>query len=98
MLATARTLLGRPHVLLLDEPLEGLAPVICDELMEAFGRLATGASPTIIIVEQQIERLLDFVDVVVVLERGRIMWRGPASEIMTDYSLIERYVGVALRS
>ncbi|MBR1235879.1 ABC transporter ATP-binding protein [Bradyrhizobium sp. AUGA SZCCT0182] len=98
MLSTARTLLGRPHVLLLDEPLEGLAPVICDELMEAFNRLTTDESPIIIIVEQQIERVLDFVDTAVLLERGRIAWAGSTSELLTKDSLIERYVGVGLRS
>jgi len=98
MLSTARTLLGRPGVLLLDEPLEGLAPVICDELMEAFNRLAADASLIIIIVEQQIERVLDFVDTVVLLERGKIAWAGSASELRTKDGLIERYVGVGLRS
>ena len=98
MLSTARTLLGRPGVLLLDEPLEGLAPVICDDLMEAFNRLAADASPIIIIVEQQIERVLDFVDTVVLLERGTVAWAGSASELRGTDGLIERYVGVGLRS
>jgi branched-chain amino acid transport system ATP-binding protein len=62
MLSTARSLLGRPDVLLLDEPLEGLAPVICNELMEAFNHLAMDTSLIIILVERQIERVLDFVD------------------------------------
>jgi branched-chain amino acid transport system ATP-binding protein len=98
MLSTARTLLGRPDVLLMDEPLEGLAPVICDELMEAFNRLVTDAAPIIIIVEQQVERVLDFVDTVVLLERGRTAWAGSASELRAKGELVERYVGVGLRS
>ena len=72
MLSTARAILGQPSVLLLDEPLEGLAPVICDELMASFRELAAAGRMTILIVEQQIERALDFADDVVILERGRI--------------------------
>lgn len=98
MLSTARTLLGRPDVLLLDEPLEGLAPVICDELMEAFNRLTTDASPIIIVVEQQIQRVLEFVETVVLLERGMIAWKGSADELRAKEGLIERYIGVGLRS
>ena len=52
MLSTARTILGRPTVLLLDEPLEGLAPVICEELMKAFSELASTGNMTIVLVEQ----------------------------------------------
>ncbi len=55
MLSTARTILGRPSVLMLDEPLEGLAPVICDELMAALVRLASGGEMTILLVEQRIQ-------------------------------------------
>jgi ABC-type branched-subunit amino acid transport system ATPase component len=62
MLSTARTILGKPTVLLLDEPLEGLAPVICDELMAAFSQLASSGEMTIVLVEQRIQSALDFAD------------------------------------
>jgi branched-chain amino acid transport system ATP-binding protein len=80
MLSLARTLLGKPTVLLLDEPLEGLAPVICDQLMETIVKLAQSGEMTVVLVEQQIERALDFADDVLVVERGRIVWRGQAAE------------------
>ncbi len=70
MLSTARAILGAPRVLLLDEPLEGLAPVICDELMATLSRLVTDRHMTIIMVEQQIERALGFAEDVLLLERG----------------------------
>src|SRR5690606_3440806 len=55
MLSTARTILGQPTVLLLDEPLEGLAPVICEELMAVFTALAETKAMTILLVEQRIK-------------------------------------------
>jgi branched-chain amino acid transport system ATP-binding protein len=94
MLSMARTLLGRPSVLLLDEPLEGLAPVICDELMVMLIRLAATGDTTIILVEQQIERALDFASDVVVMERGRISWSGAPEVLRADRALGERLVGV----
>jgi branched-chain amino acid transport system ATP-binding protein len=94
MLSTARTILGRPSVLLLDEPLEGLAPVICEELMAAFTRLAAGGEMTILLVEQRIESALDFADSILILERGRIVWQGTSAELRSDHGLVERYIGV----
>ena len=94
MLATARTILGQPSVLLLDEPLEGLAPVICDMLMEAFTRLAGSGAMTILFVEQRLESALDFAEEVVILERGRIVWSGKPDALRADAETLERYVGV----
>ncbi|MCO5090023.1 ABC transporter ATP-binding protein [Bosea sp. (in: a-proteobacteria)] len=94
MLATARTILGQPSVLLLDEPLEGLAPIICDMLMEAFARLAASGATTILLVEQRLESALAFAEAVVILERGRIVWSGSPGALRADAELIERHLGV----
>jgi branched-chain amino acid transport system ATP-binding protein len=94
MLSTARTILGRPSVLLLDEPLEGLAPVICEELMDALSRLAESRATTILLVEQRIQTALDFADRVVVLERGRLAWEGAATALAADRNTIDRLLGV----
>ncbi|MDF2811639.1 MAG: ATP-binding cassette protein [Microvirga sp.] len=94
MLSTARAILGRPSVLLLDEPLEGLAPVICDELMAAFTRLASSGDMTILLVEQRLEAALAFADNVLILERGRVVWKGSSAELRADDRLIEDYIGV----
>lgn len=96
MLSLARTLLGKPTVLLLDEPLEGLAPVICDQLMETIVKLAQSGEMTVVLVEQQIERALDFADDVLVVERGRIVWRGQAAEFRADRELADRLLGVGI--
>ena len=96
MLSMARTLLGKPRVLLLDEPLEGLAPVICDELMRMISRLAGSGEVTVVLVEQQIERALDFADRVLILERGRQAWQGPSTELRSDRALVDRLLGVGI--
>jgi branched-chain amino acid transport system ATP-binding protein len=97
MLSMARTLLGKPSILLLDEPLEGLAPVICDELMRMISRLAGSGEVTVILVEQQIERALDFADRVLILERGRQAWQGPSTELRSDRAMVDRLLGVGIR-
>ena len=94
MLSTARTILGQPSVLLLDEPLEGLAPVICEELMAAFGKLAASGDMTILLVEQRIQSALDFADEVIILERGRIAWTGTPGALSADQQTIETLLGV----
>jgi branched-chain amino acid transport system ATP-binding protein len=96
MLSMARTLLGKPSILLLDEPLEGLAPVICDELMRMISRLAGSGEVTVILVEQQIERALDFADRVLILERGRQAWQGPSTDLRSDRALVDRLLGVGI--
>jgi branched-chain amino acid transport system ATP-binding protein len=96
MLSTARAILGRPMLLLLDEPLEGLAPKTCDELMASLSALAADRSMTIVLVEQQIERATDFADNVLLLERGRVAWFGSARELRARPELVDRHVGVAL--
>ncbi|MFI0844883.1 ABC transporter ATP-binding protein [Mesorhizobium sp. IMUNJ 23232] len=94
MLSTARTILGRPTVLLLDEPLEGLAPVICEELMVAFTRLASTGEMTILLVEQRIESALAFADRVIILERGRVAWAGTPADLSAEPETVERLLGV----
>lgn len=94
MLSTARTILGKPAVLLLDEPLEGLAPVICDELMAAFSDLAATKAMTILLVEQRIKAALDFADSVIILERGRVAWTGTPEELSAQPETVERLLGV----
>lgn len=92
MLSVARALLGQPSVLLLDEPLEGLAPVICDQLMQVL----TTLKMTIILVEQQVDRALDFAEQVIFLERGRVMHQGAVADVRNDHALTERFLGVDL--
>jgi branched-chain amino acid transport system ATP-binding protein len=94
MLSTARSILGQPSVLLLDEPLEGLAPVICEELMAAFSQLAQSGDMTILLVEQRIRSALDFADRVIIMERGRIAWSGTPQALTNDHDTVDRLLGV----
>lgn len=95
MLSIARTLMGQPRVLLLDEPLEGLAPVICDMLMRVFEQLAA-AGLTIVLVEQHADLALAFADNVIILDNGEIVHEGPAQAIRNDPDLLNRHIGVGL--
>ena len=96
MLAIARTLMGRPSLLMLDEPLEGLAPVICDMLMGVFERLAADGRTTIILVEQHAEMAVAFADRVVILDTGKIAYQGTRAEVQADPAILDRFVGVGL--
>jgi branched-chain amino acid transport system ATP-binding protein len=94
MLTTARTILGKPTVLLLDEPLEGLAPVICEELVLVFSQLAKGGEMTILLIEQRIQAALNFADYVYILERGKIVWQGSSIALQQQSEVVERLLGV----
>ena len=94
MLSTARAILGAPTVLLLDEPLEGLAPAVCDQVMDAMVALADSGRMTVVLVEQQVERALAFADAALLMERGRIAWAGSAAELRTRPDLVQKHVGV----
>ena len=96
MLSVARALLGQPRLLLLDEPLEGLAPLIRQELLAAFTRMSTDAGITVVIVEQQVQEALGFADRALVLERGTVAHAAPATELRHDTATLERLVGMAV--
>ncbi|MDE3028999.1 MAG: ABC transporter ATP-binding protein [Paracoccaceae bacterium] len=98
MLAIARTLMGRPSLLMLDEPLEGLAPVICEMLMGVFERLAADGRTTIILVEQHAEMAVAFADRVVILDTGKIAFQGARAEVQADPAILDRFVGVGLNA
>lgn len=94
MLSIARTLMADPKVLMLDEPLEGLAPVIRDTLMEAFDTLARERDLTVILVEQHADLALEFADRALILDAGTVVHAGTSADILADPTLLERHVGV----
>jgi branched-chain amino acid transport system ATP-binding protein len=96
MLSIARTLMTGPGVLLLDEPLEGLAPVIREQLMQVFEDLASDGSRSVVLVEQQAAAALAFADRAVLMANGAIVHDGPAAELLARPDLLNRHVGVAL--
>ncbi len=95
MLSIARALMGKPAILLLDEPLEGLAPVIAQELMAAIRALADDGGIGIVLVEQQVNLVLDFSTKVLVLERGRCMFYGAPEDLRGERSdVLDLSVGI----
>ena len=93
MLAIARALMTNPALLLLDEPLEGLAPIIVEELAAALKNLQGVAT---ILVEQHAEAALALTQHAIVIERGRIVHRAPSAEFARDAETLERYLGLKL--
>jgi branched-chain amino acid transport system ATP-binding protein len=94
MLSMARALMARPHLLLLDEPLEGLAPVIVDQLIASIERLRATSRVCVLLVEQHAEIALEYSDNVIVLDRGKIAFRGESRSLRNDASTLERLLGV----
>jgi branched-chain amino acid transport system ATP-binding protein len=98
MLAIGRALTLNPKVLLLDEPTEGLAPIIVDELLKALGKITRSGGICSIIVEQHAQKILELADRVVILERGAIVHDAASAEVRGDPIVLERYLGVAGKS
>jgi len=96
MLSVARALLGQPRLLLLDEPLEGLAPLIRAELLLAFERLSRESGVTVVIVEQQVQEVLRYATRALILERGAVVHAAAAAELIEDAATLERLVGMAV--
>ncbi len=97
MLAVGRALVVNPRLLLLDEPLEGLAPIIVEELLAAIARITRDEGMSAIIVEQHPQMILAISHRAVVLEQGRVAHSGSARELQADPALIDRLIGVTRR-
>ncbi|MDE1935926.1 ABC transporter ATP-binding protein [Bradyrhizobium sp.] len=98
MLAVGRALVLNPKVLLLDEPTEGLAPIIVEELLKALGTITRSGGICSIIVEQNARKILSLADRAVILERGAIVHEAASRVLKADPSALERFLGVAGKS
>jgi branched-chain amino acid transport system ATP-binding protein len=98
MLAIGRALTLNPKVLLLDEPTEGLAPIIVEELLKALGTITRAGGTCSIIVEQNAQRILGLADRIVILERGAIVHDATSAALKADPAVLERYLGVTGKS
>jgi branched-chain amino acid transport system ATP-binding protein len=96
MLAIARALMTNPALLLLDEPLEGLAPIVVEELAAAIRRMTSEGSGAFILVEQHVEIALPLTQNALVLERGRVVHSGPSAALLTDHAALDRLIGLKL--
>jgi branched-chain amino acid transport system ATP-binding protein len=93
MLAIGRALMTNPHLLILDEATEGLAPMVREEIWRCLAALK-GSGQTILVIDKYVERLVEIADHHTILERGRVAWRGPSRDLAADRALWHRYLGV----
>jgi branched-chain amino acid transport system ATP-binding protein len=95
MLAIARALMTNPRVLLLDEPMEGLAPLIVQELLGVLRRLVSDSGLSVIVVEQHARLALELTRQAVVLERGRVVHASDSASLLASPETLNRLIGVA---
>ena len=97
MLAIGRALMGNPSFILMDEPMEGLAPVIVDAVLDGLERLKKEGDTALMLVEQHARLALDFAEDTIVLDRGRIVFSGPSRELAAEPEKMAALLGVAGR-
>ena len=95
MLAIGRALMGNPHLLLMDEPLEGLAPVIVEAVLKGIDRLKREDDLALILVEQHARIALEFTSDAIVLDRGAVVYSGPSKALLDSPDRMTRLMGVA---
>jgi branched-chain amino acid transport system ATP-binding protein len=96
MLAIGRALVLNPKVLLLDEPTEGLAPIIIEELLRVLKQLFRDEGLSAIVVEQHARKILSLTDDAIILERGRVAHAAPSTLLRDDTATLDRYLGLAV--
>jgi len=93
MLAIGRALVTNPHLLIMDEATEGLAPLVREEIWKCLARLRL-AGQTILVIDKYIQRLVRLADRHTIIERGRVAWQGTSAELDANRALWQRYLGV----
>lgn len=93
MVAISRALMTNPHLLILDEATEGLAPMIREEIWQCLATLRASGQ-TILVIDKYIERLIVLADSHTILERGKVVWKGSSDALAADRSIWELYLGV----
>jgi branched-chain amino acid transport system ATP-binding protein len=97
MLAVARALVLNPKLLLLDEPTEGLAPIIIEELLAALTGIIRGEGMSAIVVEQHAQKILGVTDNALILDRGTIVHASSSRALMDDPAALEQHLGVTAK-
>ena len=93
MLAIGRALLTNPRLLILDEPTEGLAPAIVEEIRDVL-RSLRGSGLAVVIVDQNLDTVFDVADEVAVMSRGAVVVRGPSATLRHDQDMLNHHLGV----
>src|SRR5947209_7790672 len=94
MLAVGRALILNPRVILLDEPLEGLAPILVEELLAALRRIIRDEGMSAILVEQNAQKVLGVTDRAAIIERGSVVHEAASADLVADRAVLESYLGV----
>jgi branched-chain amino acid transport system ATP-binding protein len=93
MLAIGRAMMTNPHLLILDEATEGLAPLIREEIWRCLASLRQ-AGQTLLVIDKYVERLIPIADSHTIIERGKVAWSGSSNQLASDPTIWQRYVGV----
>ena len=93
MLALGRALMTNPHLVILDEATEGLAPLIREEIWQCLDTLRQHGQ-TILVIDKYVQRLMRLADRRTIIERGKVVWQGDSAQLGADPALWERYIGV----
>jgi branched-chain amino acid transport system ATP-binding protein len=93
MLAIGRALMTNPHLLILDEATEGLAPLVRENIWQCLAGLRQ-AGQTLLVIDKYVERLIALADRHTIIERGKVVWRGSSNELRRNPSIWQTYVGV----
>jgi branched-chain amino acid transport system ATP-binding protein len=94
MLAVGRALVLNPRIMLLDEPLEGLAPIIVEELLGALRRIIRDDGMSAILVEQNAKKILGVTDHAIIIERGAVVHAAESATLLGDRAALETHLGV----
>jgi branched-chain amino acid transport system ATP-binding protein len=93
MLAIGRALMTNPHLLILDEATEGLAPLVREEIWRCLNTLRDQGQ-TILVIDKYVQRLVALANRHTIVERGRVVWQGDSAQLAADPGLWHRYIGV----
>lgn len=93
MLAIGRALMTNPHLLILDEATEGLAPLVREEIWKCLAALRSQGQ-TILVIDKHVQRLVELADRHAIVERGRVAWHGTSAQLGADYDRLQRYLSV----
>jgi len=92
----ARALMTNPALLLLDEPLEGLAPIIVDELTSLISRMVKDGSTAVILAEQHAQIALSLTENAIVIERGAVVHRAKSADMLRDAAVLDQFIGLKI--
>ena len=95
MLAMGRALMINPKLLLLDEPLEGLAPLVAKDMLSSIKKMVDETRTAVILVEQHAGQILPLTEHALVLERGQVAFSGKSAQLLDDPALLERWLAVS---